>query len=116
MLTSVGARIREARQARGLTQNELATVLGVTRSAVAQWETGRAGQESAMLPRIAEALAISPGWLLAGDEVLSVPAGTGMQQMRDAQGDELALIRLYRACAPEDRALLLRTARRLARA
>ena len=31
------------------------------------------------------------------------------------QGDELALLRLYRECDPEDRQMLLRTARRLAR-
>ena len=30
------------------------------------------------------------------------------------QGDELALLRLYRECSPEDRQLVLRTARRLA--
>jgi len=30
-------------------------------------------------------------------------------------GDELAILRLYRECVPEDRQLLLRTARRLAR-
>ena len=30
-------------------------------------------------------------------------------------GDELAILRLYRECTPEDRQLLLRTARRLAR-
>jgi hypothetical protein len=28
-------------------------------------------------------------------------------------GDELAMLRLYRECLPEDRQLLLRTARRL---
>jgi hypothetical protein len=31
------------------------------------------------------------------------------------QGDELALLRLYRECDPEDRQMLLRTARRLVR-
>jgi hypothetical protein len=31
-------------------------------------------------------------------------------------GDELALLRLYRACDSEDRSFLLRTARKLARA
>jgi hypothetical protein len=30
------------------------------------------------------------------------------------RGDETALLRLYRECSPEDRQLLLRTARRLA--
>ena len=31
-----------------------------------------------------------------------------------SQGDELAMLRLYRECSPEDRQLLLRMARRLA--
>jgi hypothetical protein len=31
------------------------------------------------------------------------------------RGDELAVMRLYRECSPEDRQLLLRTARRLAK-
>ena len=35
---------------------------------------------------------------------------------RVQRGDELAMLRLYRECTPEDRQLLLRTARRLARA
>jgi transcriptional regulator with XRE-family HTH domain len=43
-LEEIGARIAAARRARGWTQGELATQVGVSRSAVAQWETGRAGQ------------------------------------------------------------------------
>ena len=35
---TMGSRIRELRKARGLTQAELATLCGVTTSAVSQWE------------------------------------------------------------------------------
>jgi DNA-binding XRE family transcriptional regulator len=39
--SDAGLRLRAARKAKGLTQEALAQALGVTRSAVAQWETGR---------------------------------------------------------------------------
>jgi transcriptional regulator with XRE-family HTH domain len=100
---SVGARIRAQRLARGLTQDQLAAACGVSRSAVAQWETDRAGQLRGNISRIAEALQISIEQLLHG---LHLEAGK--------TGDEMALLRLYRACSGEDRAFLLRAARKLA--
>jgi transcriptional regulator with XRE-family HTH domain len=103
----IGTRIRTARRERGLTQDDLANRIGVSRSAVAQWETGRAGQVTGNLSRIAALLEVSVEHLLNGDDKRS--AGEARQ------GDELALLRLYRECDPEDRQMLLRTARRLAR-
>ncbi len=103
----IGTRIRAARVDRGLTQDELAGRVGVSRSAVAQWETGRAGQITGNLSRIAGVLGVNVEYLMFGDSK-HAPAAAG-------QGDELALLRLYRACDPEDRQMLLRTARRLAR-
>ncbi len=100
---SVGARIRTRRVARGMTQDQLAAACDVSRSAVAQWETDRAGQLRGNISRIAAALDISVEHLLHGDRLES-----GMT------GDEMALLRLYRACDGEDRAFLLRTARKLA--
>ena len=41
---TVGARIRALRLAANLTQDEFAAKLNVSRSAIAQWETDRAGQ------------------------------------------------------------------------
>ncbi|MDB5398212.1 MAG: hypothetical protein QOD93_2099 [Acetobacteraceae bacterium] len=103
----IGTRIRAARRDRGLTQDELADTVGVSRSAVAQWETGRTGQITGNLSRIAAALEVNVEYLMHGDDKRA--AG----EVR--QGDELALLRLYRECEPEDRQMLLRTARRLAR-
>ncbi len=103
----IGTRIRAVRRERGLTQDELADKVGVSRSAVAQWETGRTGQVTGNLSRIAGVLEVNVEYLMYGDDKRA--AGDVRQ------GDELALLRLYRECDPDDRQMLLRTARRLAK-
>ncbi len=102
-----GARIRTARLARGMTQADLAAAVGVSRSAVAQWETDRAGQVRGNIARIAAVLGVSAGHLVSGE------SSANDQVAED--GTELALLRLYRECEASDRQLLLRTAVRLAR-
>ena len=102
--TDLATRLREARTKAGLTQAGLAEALGVSRSAVAQWETGRAGQIRANL---AAALGVSATWLLEGGG----PDGTAAAE----DSTELALLRLYRSLRPDDRQLLLHTALRLSR-
>ena len=62
-------------------------------------------QVTANLTRIAEVLQVGVEYLMYGDDKRA-PAEA-------RQGDELALLRLYRECSAEDRQLLLRTARRL---
>jgi transcriptional regulator with XRE-family HTH domain len=103
----IGTRIRAQRHERQLTQDELAQKVGVSRSAVAQWETGRTGQITGNLSRIAAALDVGVEYLLYGDNKRAAT--------EPRLGDELALLRLYRECDPEDRQMLLRTARRLVR-
>ena len=104
---SVGERIAALRRERGLSQADLAAATGVSRSAVAQWETDRAGQVSGNLSRIAAVLDVSVEVLLHG------PAARGPEGLT---GDELALLRLYRQCGEADRAALLREARRMGKA
>ena len=104
----IGARIRAAREDQEWTQDQLAAAVGVSRSAVAQWETGRAGQVTTNLTRVASALGVGVEYLMYGRD-----ARAGGQVY---SGDELAILRLYRDCLPEDRQLLLRTARRLVKA
>lgn len=102
----VGARIRAARRVRGMTQADLAQAVGVTRSAVAQWETDRSGQISGNLARIASVLGTPVEHLLNG-------AGPGAGGAQNAT--EQALLNLYRDCSEDDQALLLRVAVRLVR-
>ena len=104
--TDIGTRVRDVRRERGWTQDEFARRVGVSRSAVAQWETGRAGQVTGNLTRIAEVLGVGVEYLTFGNDKRA-PGQVG-------QGDELALLRLYRECTPEDRQLALRMLRRLA--
>lgn len=99
---TVGARIRALRLASNMTQDEFADKLHVSRSAIAQWETDRAGQIRENMEKIAKVLNTSLGYLVSGE--------TG-----SLTGDELALMRLYRACSTEDRRMLVLTAKRLAR-
>ena len=103
----IGARIRAARMELGQTQDQLAVAVGVSRSAVAQWETGRAGQVTGNLTRIAAVLGVPVEFLMFGRDKHAVGGASG--------GDEIAMLRLYRACSGEDRQFLLRTAKRLAR-
>jgi transcriptional regulator with XRE-family HTH domain len=101
---TIGRRIKEARIAKGWTQDQLARAIEVSRSAVAQWETGRAGQVTGNLARIAETLDVGVEFLMHGQDRRAAAA--------ISQGDEVALLRLYRECSPGDRQLLLRMARR----
>ncbi len=102
---TVGARIRALRLDRGMTQDQLAVACDVSRSAVAQWETDRAGQLRGNITRIADALATTVEHILQGE-----------RPSAQITGDELALLRLYRQCEPEDKSFLVRTARKLAKA
>jgi transcriptional regulator with XRE-family HTH domain len=101
-----GARIRVAREALGFTQDRLAQLVGVSRSAVAQWETDRSGQVRANLARVAAALGVSVSFLVTGV--------AGIEGDVAETSDERALLALYRQIQGQGRHQLLREARRLA--
>ncbi len=64
---STGERIKEARLQAQLTQQDLADAAGVSRSAVAQWETGETKHlRPENLFNIAERIGCSPKWLITG--------------------------------------------------
>ena len=64
-----------------------------------------ARQETGNLSRIAAVLEVGVEHLMFGDDKTAPQLAT--------RGHELAMLRLYRDCAPADQQLLLRTARRL---
>ena len=61
----MGARIKEARIAKGMTQEELGKIVGVQKSAIAKYETGRVVNiKRSTLQKIASALNINPSTLI----------------------------------------------------
>ena len=71
--TTLGQRIRARRDAVGLTQEKLAAACGVSRAAVAQWESGVTRPSLDNLVKAAEALGVWLSWLTTGDQ--SLPDG-----------------------------------------
>ncbi len=63
-LPDVAARLREARDKSGLTQKQVARLLGTTDAQVSFWETGRRPIDLASLTRIADIYAHSLSWFL----------------------------------------------------
>ena len=63
-----GGRIRAARQAKGLSQEQLGEKLGVSFQAVSSWETGRFIPDAEHLPALAKELDLSLDALFAGAE------------------------------------------------
>ena len=57
-------RIRTLRQARGLSQVELAKILGVTKQSVSNWENDNIQPSIEMLKRIAQVFSVSTDYLL----------------------------------------------------
>jgi transcriptional regulator with XRE-family HTH domain len=60
--------IIDCRKAKGLTQEQLAKLLGVTQGAVAQWENGLTHPAFNMLPRLAAALGVTVDELIGKEE------------------------------------------------
>lgn len=66
-----GGFIRSQREARGLTQRELAEAVGVTDKAVSKWETGRGLPDVTLLEPLASALSVSLAELLSGERIVN---------------------------------------------
>ena len=63
-------KLQELRKQKGLTQEELAVTLFVSRTAVSKWESGRGYPNIESLKTIAEFFSVSVDELLSGDELL----------------------------------------------
>lgn len=66
-MTTFGDRLREARTAAGLTQEQFGYAVGVTNSAVSAWENGRDVPSFSLLPKIREVTKRSLDELVCGE-------------------------------------------------
>lgn len=93
----VASRIREAREALGLTQEEVSAALGIPRTSVHAMEAGKRGVSALELRRMAHLYRRRVEWLLGEDEASPSPA-------------EGALYRATRGLSAEDQEQVLRFA------
>lgn len=94
-------RIKEAREARGWTQEQLANALGTTQQTIYRWETGAVDPQASKVMAISEALGITVSYIMGYDK---------KSQNVDTD-DEQELIALYREMTAQQRDAMLAVAR-----
>lgn len=67
----LGEKLQELRKLKGLTQEELAEILYVSRTAVSKWESGRGIPNIESLKSISKYFSVSIDELLSGEEILA---------------------------------------------
>ena len=73
-------KLQELRKQKGLTQEELATSLYVSRTAISKWESGRGYPNIESLKAIAKFFSVTIDELLSTDEVLTIAEEDGKQK------------------------------------
>ncbi len=67
MRTTLGQRIREARQSKGFDQSRLSAKLDIATRTLQRWEKGEQEPDGSVIMRIAKATGVLPQWLLTGE-------------------------------------------------
>ncbi len=65
-------KLQELRKLKGLTQEELANAIYVSRTAISKWESGRGYPNIDSLKRLAKLFSVTVDDLLSGDELLTI--------------------------------------------
>ena len=84
MSETFGSRLRALRKKAGLSQEELADVLGISYMTVRRWEAGKASPRVEDVPSIAQALGVPDADLL--DTNASIPFGANLKALRKKAG------------------------------
>ena len=112
MKGSVAQKIKELRQKRGLTLEQVATVVGVGKSTVRKWETGMiANMKRDKIAALAKALGTTPAYLMGWEEENKKEKGEKMKETNYGLTDEQVEAEIDRLNASEAVALARREAR-----
>src|SRR5690606_33340852 len=65
-MSTIHTRIREARQAKGLSTERLAALVGVSYQTIQQWENGKTAPKRQRLAKVADALGVTVEFLSLG--------------------------------------------------
>lgn len=89
-----GKRIKELRLKRGLTQYELAEAMGVDRTTVAHWESGRHAPRGVLLMELSKKLFTNPEYLMWG-ELKEKAGGTNRAVKRRKKSGKIKVLPVY---------------------
>ncbi|MFN1149179.1 helix-turn-helix domain-containing protein [Serratia liquefaciens] len=64
----IGHRVRSRRNQVGMTMEEVATVMGVSRVSISLWERGESSISAENLMKLSDTLQCSPIWIMTGEE------------------------------------------------
>lgn len=77
-----GTIIKRLREGNGMTQNELANIIGVSDKTVSKWETGKGYPDISLLEPLAQALHISVIELFSGKDVCNTNRSLNMRKIK----------------------------------
>ena len=73
-----GATIKRLREAKGITQQQLADEIGVSSKAVSKWETAKGMPDITLIETLAKALGVTVGELMSGNTVINKNISSNM--------------------------------------
>ncbi len=91
---AIGAKIRERRKALGLSQEELARMIGTVQKQVSRYETGENSPTSDVIIELTYALDASADWLLGLSDNLR-RVGMGDTELSEIERETLQVLRGY---------------------
>ena len=98
-MKTIGERIRDRRKEKGLRQSDLAESAGIDQSTISDIEKHNADFSARNLMKIAEALEVTPEWVMRGTKVSEI--------------EELEVIAIYKSLDEPGREMLLKMIRPL---
>ncbi len=92
---SFSSRLKERRESLGITQVQLAQMLGVTKGAVGNYETGLSSPKAEILYKVFDVLKCDANYLFQ-DEMACRNTSLGNEHDMSIKNDETSLIKKYR--------------------
>lgn len=102
--------VKQLRLERGLTQQELADMVGLTKVTISQYETGKRKPSFEMIEALADVFHVDMNYLLGFTDKISKPAGDETDPVADkylaVSLSEIELIEAYRHAGAETQAAI----------
>ena len=73
MVSNIGERIKAARKSARMGQAELGAAIGIGKSSISEWESGKRSPDIDKVHDIARALGVTPAYLMGWDESPALP-------------------------------------------